>query len=476
MPDKRGQKDRAGWGDTMQRTIALLLLCGVAQPALAQPASIEARLEALEAEVNRLKAELAAARAAPVATPPQEASARATAAPPAAGQAAMETRVAALEAKAARPADGFRMGSTTLKLNGYVKLWAAATHFSGGDAPPGSLINDFYLPQQIPIGGPESRDFDAHVKQTRLWLTTSTPVGDKVLGGYIEVDFQSATGAQGTQRTTNAYNLAVRRAYMTYGRFLLGQDWSTFMNVGALPETTDFIGPTEGTVFVRQPLVRFTTPLSKSLSLAVAIENPETAIITPTSPVLIENDDDRLPDFVARLTATPGKSQLTFAALARESSAQAGPFAAHAFSWGISAAGKVPFGPNGRHDIRFAATAGEGIGRYVGLNFVPDGVWDLTGPGDLSTIGVVAGFGAVRLAWTDRLRSTFMGSLQDADYPDSGTPAGANDRAWSAAANLFVTPVRGLDLGIEYRHGERRLLSGQSGMMDRIEFLAKHGF
>jgi hypothetical protein len=462
----------------MKRTFALLLLLGAAHPALAQSSSIEARLEALEAEVNRLKAELAAARAAPTAAAPASAAPAtlAAASPPPAASPELETRVAALEATSAKPADGFRMGSSTLKLNGYVKLWAAATHFSGGDAPSGSLINDFYLPQQIPIGGPESRDFDAHVKQTRLWLTTSTPVGDKTLGGYVEVDFQSATGAQGTQRTTNAYNLAVRRAYMTVGRFLLGQDWSTFMNVAALPETTDFIGPTEGTVFVRQPLARFTTPLSKGLTLAVAIENPETSIITPTSATLIENDDDRIPDFVARLTATPGKSQLTLAALARESSAQAGPFAAHAFSWGLSAAGKVPFGPNGRHDIRFSATAGEGIGRYVGLNFVPDGVWDQTGPGDLSTIGVVAGYGAVRLAWTDRLRSTFMGSIQDADYPDGGAPAGANDRAWSAAANLFVTPLRGLDFGIEYRHGERRLISGATGMMDRIEFLAKYGF
>ncbi|WP_448582906.1 DcaP family trimeric outer membrane transporter [Thermaurantiacus sp.] len=457
----------------------------MAQPVLAQAASIEARLQALEAEMGRLKAELAAAKAAPGAQPAagQASAPAAPAATPrtttagATDQEAIETRVAALEKRVASPPDGFRMGSTTLRLNGFVKLWAAATHFSGGDAPAGALINDFHLPQQIPIGGPDSRDFDAHLKQTRLWLTSSTPVGDKTLGGYIEVDFQSATGVQGTQRTTNAYNLAMRRAFFTYGRFLIGQDWSTFMNTSALPETTDFIGPTEGTVFVRQPLARFTTPLSKSLSLAFAIENPETSIITPGSATLIENDDDRLPDFVARLTATPGKSQLTLALLARESSAQAGPFAAHAFSWGVSAAGRLPFGPGGRHDVRFSATTGKGIGRYVGLNFAPDGVWDQTGPGDLDLIAIDAAFGAVRFAWTERLRSTFMGSVQTTRFPhDLPLPGNANHRAWSAAANLFMTPVRGIDLGIEYRHGERRLVSGASGIMDRIEFLARYGF
>lgn len=51
-----------------------------------------------------------------------------------------------------------------------------------------------------------------------------------------------------------------------------------------------------------------------------------------------------------------------------------------------------------------------------------------------------------------------------------------NERAWSGGANLFWSPVKGFDLGIEYRHGERELLSGSKGQLDRLEMAAKYGF
>jgi hypothetical protein len=51
-----------------------------------------------------------------------------------------------------------------------------------------------------------------------------------------------------------------------------------------------------------------------------------------------------------------------------------------------------------------------------------------------------------------------------------------NKRAWSAAGNLFWTPIKNIDLGIEYRHGERRLVNGADGALDRIEFAAKYSF
>jgi hypothetical protein len=33
-----------------------------------------------------------------------------------------------------------------------------------------------------------------------------------------------------------------------------------------------------------------------------------------------------------------------------------------------------------------------------------------------------------------------------------------------------------VDLGIEYRHGSRELVSGASGSLDRVEFAAKYNF
>jgi hypothetical protein len=448
-------------------------LAALPAPLWAQPtpreAQLEARLAQLEAAVAELKGELAASRAAQGQVPP------AGAAPVAAVPAAdTETRLAALEKRPTPPADGFNVGPANVSLHGFVKLWASATSTSGGAIPSGSLGRDFYLPQQIPVGGiREGNTFAMHAKQTRLWMNVSMPAGSSALKAYVEVDAQTAPGTQGSQRTTNGYDIALRRGWFSWGGLLAGQDWSTFQNAGALPESTDFIGPTEGTVFVRQAVLRYTHKLSANWSVSGAIENPETATITATSPTMLENDDDRIPDLVARVSYAPGKSEITLAGLFHQLSVDTGAVHDTASGWGVSLAGKVALGPSGRHDLRFMATGGRGIGHYLGLNFAPDAVFDGT---RLNEVGVIGGFAALKLGWTPTLRSTLMGSFQQVDYGAAQTPPGANASAWSAAGNLFWTPVKGLDVGIEYRHGQRELVSGATGDLDRFEFATKFTF
>ncbi|MGL6044616.1 MAG: DcaP family trimeric outer membrane transporter [Sandaracinobacteroides sp.] len=447
-------------------------------PLLAQAspreAQLEARLALLEAAVAQLKSELAASKAPPAAAAAIGTAQAPVAAPAAAPAADTETRLAALEKRPVPPADGFSVGSTNLAVHGFVKLWGAVSNTSGGAIPAGSFGRDFYLPQAIPVGGlREGSDFNLHAKQTRLWMTSSTPAGADPIKGHIEIDAQTAPGTQASQRTTNGYDIALRRAFFSWGGLLAGQEWSTFQNVGALPETTDFIGPTEGTVFVRQAQIRYTHKLSPNWAIAVALENAETASITPTSPGIIENDDDRLPDLVARVAYTAGKSEVSLAGLYHQLSVDTGTASDTAGGWGLSLAGKLALGSSGRHDLRFMASGGRGTGHYLGLNFAPDAIFD---GARLNTVGVVAGFAALKLGWTPTLRSTFMGSFQTVDYGGAVVPLAANDSAWSAAGNLFWTPVKGIDVGIEFRHGNRELVSGASGQLDRFEFATKYTF
>ena len=72
-----------------------------------------------------------------------------------------------------------------------------------------------------------------------------------------------------------------------------------------------------------------------------------------------------------------------------------------------------------------------------------------------------------------------MGSYQNVSYADGLTAASIatfNKRAWSAAANLFYSPVKNVDLGVEVRHGKRDLVNGASGTTDRIDVAAKYSF
>lgn len=462
---------------TLMASAAMLAIGFVTQPGVAaaqqasSPAELEARLAQLEASVAELRGELQAARAGQAALAAQAASANAAAAK-------ASEQVAAIEKRPTAPAEGFNVGGTTIKLGGYIKAVASFSRYGDGEIAAGALGRDFYLPQQIPVGGGRgTSDFTGQAKQSRLQLTTATPIGKHLLKGLVEVDFQTSPGAQGSQRTTNGYNLALRRGFFTYDHFLAGQEWTNFQYVAALPESTDYVGATEGTVFVREMQLRYTFPLSKQAMLSVSIENPETASITPTSATLIENDDDRVPDVTARLNYAASFGELSLAGVVRQLSVDNGVIRSTAAGWGVSAAGKIPFGADKRHDLRFMATYGDGIGRYVGLNLAPDAVFAGTPGSDLETVKNFAAFAAVRIGWTKTVRSSLIGSYQHADYPDTVLiPSAANRAAWSLAGNLFWSPVKGFDLGIEYRHGQREIVSGDKGQLDRVEFATKYSF
>ena len=437
----------------------------------ARETALEERLLKLEAEMAALRADLGAARS-------QQAETAATASQAAARSEETATRIATLEAKPQAVAEGFRVGSTTFKLGGFIKAVASTTRFDDGVLAGGSLGKEFYLPQQIPVGGTSSRDFMANARQTRLFFTSATPLGGKELKSHIEFDFALATAPAGAQRATNAYTPTLRRAFLTYDRFLIGQEWSTFQNPALLPESTDFVGPLEGTVFVRQMIVQYRQPLAKGLDLFLALENPQTETVTTTNPALSDNDQDRVPDLVAKLVYRKPNLDLHLAGLVRQLSVHDTASGDDALGWGISAGGKIAFGPDGRHDLRFSGTYGTGIGRYLGLGYAPDAVFNRLALGNrLLNVDNIAGFAALKLGWTGSLRSTFAVGYQHADYPDGiVVPGLVNVAAYSVAANLFWSPFKNLDIGVELRHAEREVANGLKGQMDRFEMAAKYTF
>ncbi|WP_223177037.1 DcaP family trimeric outer membrane transporter [Sphingosinithalassobacter sp. CS137] len=439
-----------------------------AQAQTARESELEARLKSLEAAVVELRAELERTRtAAQVAV----ASAPAASQPVAVEVAAAVPAPAPVPAPARQAADG-----PSVRINGFFKTYASVSHYSDGPLPSTSSGHDFYVPGTIPVAGlSEGPSYRANVKQTRIAVSATTPVAGHVLKGLLEVDFQSSPGV-GNQRVTNAYNPALRRAFITYDDFLIGQEWSNFQYVAALPETTDYLGPSEGTVFARQTQLRYTQAVARGLTLSVAAENPAATTADAGSATVIENDTDRMPDLTARLNLALGRSELSLAGLARTLTVDLGAQEDSAFGWGVSAAGKLALDARGRHDLRFMVTHGSGIGRYVGLNLAPDAVLVRGSSLQLEPVALTAGFAALRLGWTDQLRSTFMGSAQTIDTPAGLAVAGANKTVWSASANLFYSPIRQFDLGIEFRHGERELVSGVTGRLDRAEFSAKYSF
>lgn len=452
------------------RSLLLAASCLSAAPAAAQDSSIEDRLTRLETLVEGLVTRLDAQQGE---INEQQAETIAVAQQALAETRDMQTRgtelAAQIEQQKSQDGDGFRVGNTTVSYGGYVKFDAIAQRTSGGQLGSGAITRDFLIPGAIPVGGESSGwDQDFSARQSRFILKTATDVGgEHKLNSHIELDFMVTEG--GDERVSNSYVPRLRQAFITYDNWLFGQAWSTFQDVGALPDSLDFIGTSPGTVFVRQPMVRYTNG-----RVQVALEQSETTVTSRTGGRVLSGDD-ALPDVVGRYNLSGDWGSFTAAGILRNlriSDDDFGTGTQSALGYGLSLSGKLKIGP--RDDLRLMATTGEGLGRYIGINIVNDAALDLTG--DLDPIATYSGFAAYRHFWSGNLRSTVAGSYFKADNPVALTSGVVTDESWNAFANLIWSPVGPLDIGVEYLYAERTLEDGRSGNLQKVQFSTKYAF
>lgn len=455
----------------------LAATCMTASPLVAQEQSVEDRLDRLERLVEGLIDRLDAQQGASVeeqsALRAEQEAMRAQGAALLEATQALQTQQAELEARMDEPAppgpDGFGVGNTRITYDGYVKFDAISQRTSGGQLPGNSILRDFLIPVAIPVGGEASGfDTDFSARQTRFLFKTETDVGtEHTLNSVIELDFNVTAG--GNERISNSFVPRIRQALINYDNWTFGQGWSTFQNVGALPDTLDFIGVTPGTVFDRQPLIRYTNG-----GLQIALEQPETVVTSQTGARVLAGDD-RLPDVVGRYNWSGDWGNFTAAGIVRQLHVSTDDLMGvddEAWGYGLSLSGKLNVGE--RDDFRFMATAGDGLGRYIGLNIVNDAAINMDGT--LNPIFTYSGFAAYRHVWADGLRSNIAGSYFKADNPVMLTTDQVTDESWNVFTNLIWNPVGPIDIGVELMYAERILEDGRSGNLQRVQFSTRYNF
>lgn len=362
--------------------------------------------------------------------------------------------------------------NTTVTLGGYVKLDAMFTDFSDGTVAGSSPGRDFYIPSVTPVGGTsENTVFDMHARQTRIHLATDTKIGEQNLKSYIEVDFM--VNPLGDERISNSYAPRLRHAYISYGKWLFGQTWSTFQNVASLPETVDFIGNTDAGIFIRQPQIRYTRD-----NWQFSIENPETTVTPNGGGTRIVADDNELPDLVGRYNYQNKDLSLVGAVLLRQLSynnageTPAGSVNDSTPSWGVSLTGKYLF--TNKDDIRFGINVGSGMGRYIGLNVSNGAVVDNNN--QLEAVDSMGLFASYRHLWNAKWRSNFTFSRIDIDNNTALTGTSATKGASSARANVFYDWAKNFTLGGELALANREIETGADGSMTRLQFMAMYKF
>lgn len=355
-------------------------------------------------------------------------------------------------------------GDTEFKFGGYVKTDVMFSDYSNGAPDSGNLSRQFYVPGTIyGVSGNGEQVVDFQARESRFNFKTSTDLGGHKLSGFIELDFM--THADGNERVSNSYSPRIRHAIVSFDNWTVGQTWSTFQNPGALPENLDFVGAAEGTPFVRQSLVRYTNG-----GFQFAVENPETTVTPYGGGSRITSGSGMVPDFVARYNfKTEGGAKFTVAGLARQLNIEKGDLDTQEMGYGVSFTGVIPVGSD---DIKLSATVGDGMGRYMALNYANAGV--LNDKGDIDTISSYGGFASYRHWWNDKWRSSFTVSGFKADNDVALTGGGVNEESYSGYVNLLYSPVKPLTVGVEYMYAENTKQNGDSGELNRVIFSVKY--
>jgi DcaP outer membrane protein len=366
---------------------------------------------------------------------------------------------------------------TRFSYGGFVKLDAMVTDTDGGEIPDGSVGRMFYVPSAIPVGGAgEGQDTDMGAQFSRFWFAADTELdsGDK-LKGYLEFDLFGGGSINGNEVATNTYGVSVRQAYVTWAyangaQWLAGQAWSNFQDVAALPDAVDFIGPTEGSIFVRQAQLRYTKG-----AWSFSIENPETTV-TPYRGIgaRVSSDDNLMPDITARWQKKGDWGHVSVAGMVRQFTYEnpASGIDDSSIGGAVSVSGKFNLGKH--DDIRYMASYGRGIGRYLGLGVASDTVLDARG--NLEPIDGYGAFAAWRHAFSPKLRTNLFYSMAHYDNDPALTGWTATERVQSLHANLIYSPLPRLDIGAELIWGRRSLENDAEGDLRRLHTHVKYSF
>ncbi len=407
---------------------------------------------------------------------------------------------------------------TSMAIHGYTKLdvlvdinqQAGDSFDVTGIAPNGSRAER--------RGGPQ---FRLHARQSRLTFETRTPTNYGQLQTFIQGDF---FGTGGNQFVSNSTSFRIRHAYGVLGPVLTGQTWTNFMNVDDDAETLDFNGPA-GQIFARQAQIRYTQALGKFV-ISGAIENPQGDVTsagpafngnvsgggigksptdTPSAATGVGvNNIDRAPDLTVRGVYTDAWGHISVSGIGRRFETDNGGGdatgltnqTANAWGGGFASSGTInigkllAFAPIASDQVGFNGVYGSGIGRYVGEG------------GALFNSAVIKNFGTTAVReetqatwggflwylhnWTDTLRSNFVGGIQENHWSDQIANPGNSaltDRIITGHANLIWSPIKSVNLGVEYMWGERDFHktpgtpgNQKAGNDNRVQFSAQYLF
>jgi hypothetical protein len=329
------------------------------------------------------------------------------------------------------------------------------------------INNNRFDTATIPVdGGPSQTKYS--VNPSQLAVSSSTPIDNGQLSTWFSIDMNGELTSP-EPRLRIAFGEYVDHS-LGLG-ILVGQTYSTMLDLRAVPETLDFALPA-GLWQLRQPLLRVTKAYGDSFIAVFSTETPENVTYTGA------DARTEWPDFVAAGTWLTGGnyfSHLRLAALVRDLNA-AGPDGStdSATGWAVSGSTKIwlPF-MGERDNLKITAHFGEGYGLAVKGGHA-EGIWDAENS-SLETIGLFAVYGGLQHFWSEHWRSNLAFGYVENDNPSIATDDTLKSTTY-LAADIIWSPFATTRFGFEWLWGEREDENGESGTSNRFLLSSRFQF
>jgi outer membrane DcaP-like protein len=318
----------------------------------------------------------------------------------------------------------------------------------------GSLTLD---PSQLGVDRLDERgEFRMDATLSRFGIDGRASLPGGKLRGYIEFDF------------TGASNINLRHAYLAYdtpnSQFLVGQTWSNFMDIRAIPQTVS--GTVSGLNSLRQAQVSWSQNFGKGFHYAVAVEDPVSSDISLTDEV--DFALAHVPDVVGQFGyIREGVAHVQVAGLVRRHEVfNINGTSDSATGWGVNLTGNIR--SIGEDSIILGSAYGEGMARYmVGLDPFAGGYVDAQNR--LRLRKTYGAYGAYQRIWTDKLRMNIYGGFAHA-VPGLDQTPGTFKTSMLVSGNFLYHIMPYLTFGLEYTYAKRTNLSAPSKDNNRILF------
>jgi type II secretory pathway pseudopilin PulG len=345
-------------------------------------------------------------------------------------------------------ANSFRMpgSDTSVRVYGYAEA-NLIKDFKG--TAPGDMFTN--LPEQPLNGSNPAKGKTVLTGQTsRFGFETSTPTALGPVHTVVEGDFYAYVGSE-----NNRNRFRLRQAYGEYAGWLIGQTWSTFMDLNDGPETADFNGPI-GMPFSRPVQIRYTYNTPTGLSFQAALENPSDGAQRPNLVLAVSKSYDNGAGANLRLIS-------------------------HEQRIGNLSKNGSGFGFGGSYKLTSDLTL---MGQYAAVDADDGNIMYGANYPDISTgamlldksRGYVLGLTNV---FSPKLRATLAYGYVQSQYNATDAYAlatGGNKSLSQLHLNFFYTPIKNVDLGAELIGGVRKTFAGETGDMSRVNLLARYSF